>query len=108
MSEHAGAIPVTVLGYGIEVEPIEVRSAVRQTSRTPAVVTPGPAEPYLRAYRLLAEQAGHDAGAMVFFGPTPGRLTLGNPLTLEIEPFRPAMPIEGSISVGLRRTASRL
>jgi hypothetical protein len=101
--EKGASLRAHVLGFGVEVE-----GPVGRGRRSQASAAAAPAGRQMFEYRLLMPQSGPDSGVTVFFGTMNGRLTGDLPLTLEIEPYRVPTPIEGSISVGLRRTASRL
>jgi hypothetical protein len=92
------AVSVSVLGYGIEIEPIGSRAR-----RAPEGDEPQPQE-----YRLIVPPGGHEMGVSVSYGTIRGRLTAAMPLTLETDLRTPPTAVEGNISVGLRRTTSRL
>jgi hypothetical protein len=91
-------LQVLVLGHGVEVERVE------RTRRSQAIASGANQSDW----RLTVPQAGDEIGLTVFFGTVTGRLIAGMPITFELDLPRESTPIEGSISVGLRRTASRL
>ena len=99
--DDRGSIRVTVLGRGIEVDqgPERVVRGRRSAEES---------EPHAREYRLVIPHGYEETDVMLTFGPLRGQLTAGMPPTLKLESYRQPTPIEGSISVGLRRTASRL
>jgi hypothetical protein len=100
--EDEGKLRASVLGFGIEVEAIS-QAATRRAMRATA-----PAGRQTSEHRLLMPQSGTDCGFTLFFGTGASRLTDDSLPTHFVDYQRVPNPIEGSISVGLRRTASRL